>query len=228
MILSRKLLLGRQREQNRTTTLSPLCADNNGHDVTDLLPDHSRRLPGRRSRVLFIVDVPNWAHDFKTGHLQRRLTNHYDIQKGYQKLVGQEDLDRADLIVIRHLEAAFERNRQKLVIGICSHGEIEGSRREEGLRTLGRWARGLFAINRHLYDECRKSFSVPVYYTPNGVDTGFYRPGPVHPAGGVLRVGWAGSLTNHGRDHRGYDDLIVPAVNALPGVELVTAARVES
>jgi len=204
--------------------------------VTDLLADNSQRLPGRRPRVLFIVDVPNWAHDFKTGHLQRRLANHYDIDKRYQRLVTQEDLDRADLIVIyywfqfgamRHLEGDFERNRQKLVIGICSHGEIEGSRREAGLRTLGRWAHGLFANTRHFYDECRKSFGVPVYYTPNGVDTGFYCPGPAHPAGGVLRVGWAGSLTNHGRDHRGYDDLIVPAVNALAGVELVTAAREE-
>ncbi|HJQ22603.1 MAG TPA: glycosyltransferase [Blastocatellia bacterium] len=204
--------------------------------VTDLFKENPAPAPGRRPRILFVVDTPNWAHDVRTEHLRRALADEYDVHKRYQALVSGEDLDGADLIVVYywyqfealpHLEAAFERNRQKLLVGVCSHGEIEGNRREVGLQTLGRWARGLFAINRRLYDECRKRFGVPVYYTPNGVDTRFYCPGTKEPAGGVLRVGWAGSLGNHGRDHRGYDDLIVPAVESLAGVELMTAVREE-
>jgi glycosyltransferase involved in cell wall biosynthesis len=52
-------------------------------------------------------------------------------------------------------------------------------------------------------------------------------PPPEPRAGRTLRVGWAGSLVNHGPDHRGVHDVIAPAVAAVPGAELCLAAREE-
>lgn len=187
-----------------------------------------------RPRVLFIVDAPNWAHDSKTGNLIRTLGNDYGIRKLYQAEVSAADLDQADLILVyywfqfesmQRLATAFGRNRHKLLLGVCSHSEIEGSRGEAGLTILRQWARPVFAVNRQIYRKCHALLNVPVVYAPNGVDTKFYRPASDRQPGAVMRVGWAGSLLNHGPDQRGYYDLIVPAASSVPGVELVTAAR---
>ena len=43
-----------------------------------------------------------------------------------------------------------------------------------------------------------------------------------------MRVGGAGSLENHGAGHRGVDEIIAPAVQAVEGAELCLAAREQS
>ena len=88
----------------------------------------------------------------------------------------------------------------------------------------------MFVNNRLLLEEFGPLLSQPVYYTPNGVDTEFFRPAvpPSPPAPArSLRVGWAGSLTNHGAEHRGVHEFIAPAVAAVEGAELRLAAREE-
>ena len=64
-----------------------------------------------------------------------------------------------------------------------------------------------------------------VFYTPNGVDTSFFRPAPAPPPSAPLRVGWAGSLKNQAAVHRGVHEFIAPAVAAVEGAELCLAAR---
>lgn len=67
-----------------------------------------------------------------------------------------------------------------------------------------------------------------MYYTPNGVDTRFFCPAEHvldRPIDRPLRVGWAGSLTNHGEAQRGVHDFIAPAVERVDGAELHLAAR---
>jgi len=187
-----------------------------------------------RPRILFIVDVPDWAHDFKTRNLMRILGDQYDVRKRYNAEVTCEELEKADLILVYYwyqfeamqsLEQCFRKHRQKLLIGVCSHREIEGTRGETGKAILRELARAIFMINSSLYREHAKLFDVPVFYTPNGVDVGFYKPANHKQPSSLMRVGWAGSLTNHGNDHRGYYDLIVPAISSMEGVQLVTAAR---
>ncbi len=164
----------------------------------------------------------------------RELGGDYDIRKRYQSEVTEADLDEADLIVIyfwfqfesmQALAEAFSRHRHKLVLGVCSHSEIEGSRGEAGQTLLREWGRAVFAVNRQIYRQCQALLNVPVVYAPNGVNTRFFHPGSDRQPEAVMRVGWAGSLLNHGRDHRGYYDFILPAVQSISGVELVTAAR---
>jgi glycosyltransferase involved in cell wall biosynthesis/GT2 family glycosyltransferase len=187
-----------------------------------------------RPRILFIVDLPNWAHDFKTQNLTRVLGKDYDIRKKYQAEVTPDDLNQADLIVIYYwlqlnamesLLPWFKRNRDKLLVGMCSNWELESRRRRSGLRVLRKWARAVFVNSQLLYREYQPAFRVPVFYTPNGVDTEFYQPPQIKKASARLRVGWAGSLINFGPDYKGYQKIIVPAVKALDGAELITAAR---
>lgn len=230
-------------------------------------------------KLLFIVNAPNWAHDYKTRCLQHTLGGEYQILKRFQSDVTEADLESADLILVyfwlqfgsmKHLEAAFVRNRRKLLVGVCSHYELAGEWREPALATLRRMARGVFANNLLLYHELQPLIAAPIFYTPNGVDTDFYRPpcasspaaqpetfssekrdgfrarlkAPLSSISSFLkkssgvgvgertgrpkvRVGWAGSLSNHGPNQRGVHDFIVPAVGSVRAAQLVLAAREE-
>jgi len=148
------------------------------------------------------------------------------------------DIERADCVLLyfwlqveqlSHLRESLRRRRDRLAIGICSHYELSGAWREPGLATLDELASAVFVNNRLLLEEFGPRLGRPVHYTPNGVDTEFFRPAaaapPPRPA---LRVGWAGSLENHGPGHRGVHEIIAPAVGAVPGAELRLAAREET
>jgi len=195
--------------------------------------------PCRRPVVLFVVNRPNWAHDRKTDALARALNGGYEIVKRYQAEVSAADLERADCVLLyfwlqveqmSHLRDVLRRFCDRLVIGVCSHFELDGAWRAPGLATLQELARAVFVNNRLLLEELGPLLSQPVYYTPNGVDTELFQPtvlpsppAPTRP----LRVGWAGSLTPHGTGHRGVHECIAPAVAAVDGAELCLAAREE-
>ena len=184
--------------------------------------------------ILFIVDRPNWAHDFKTRNLMRLLGSEYDIRLRYHSDVTEEDINEATLIVLYYwlqfnalqsLAPALRRNRHKLLAGISSSFELDEGRRDLGLAVLHDLASGVFINNLLLYRQYQPLLKLPTFYTPNGVDTSFYYPGSSKEPSSLLRVGWAGSLTNMGPNHRGFHDFIVPAAAAVDGVELLTAAR---
>jgi glycosyltransferase involved in cell wall biosynthesis len=201
------------------------------------LPALERSL--RRPVVLCIVDRPDWAHDRKTDALAKVLGGSFEIVKRYQAEVSADDLGNADCVLLyywlqaerlSHLREVLRSLRGRLVIGICSHFELDGAWRAPGLATLDELACAVFVNNRLLLEELGPRLGRPVYYTPNGVDTGFFRPAaavrPPEPPR-PLRVGWAGSLKNQGAEHRGVHEFIVPAVEALGGAELRLAIREE-
>jgi glycosyltransferase involved in cell wall biosynthesis len=188
-----------------------------------------------KPQVLIIVDRPGWAHDHKTRNLQKVLGDQYTIIKKYHGEVTETDLEQADLIQVYYwlqltrmppLEPVFKQCANKLLIGVCSHIELENEWKQPAFAWL-RQARAVFALNQLLYQEVLSELDVPVFYTPNGVDTSFFVPGPVQQGKGTLRVGWAGSLANHGAEQRGFNNLIVPAIESVPGCELITAIREE-
>ena len=185
-------------------------------------------------QILFIVDRPNWAHDFKTRNLMRLLGSAYDIRLRYQAEVTEEDIGEATLIVIYYwlqfnalqpLVPALRRNRHKILIGISSGYELEEDRRDPGLAVIHDFAGGVFINSLLLYRQYQPLLKLPTFYTPNGVDTRFYCPNTSKAPSSLLRVGWAGSLTNMGPDHRGFNEFIVRAAAAVDRVELLTAAR---
>lgn len=186
-------------------------------------------------RILAIADRPGWAIDSKTQNLRRVLAGRFEIVERFQHDVTETDVNAADIVLIFYWlqiskmtlpESVLALRSDRLLIGICSHIELEGQFRERGLATLHRLARAVFVNNRRLEHEYGPLLGVPVHYTPNGVDTAFFCPSPrLRPRSGELRVGWAGSLGNQGPAHRGFHDVIEPAVAAVPGVRLLTAVR---
>jgi glycosyltransferase involved in cell wall biosynthesis len=191
---------------------------------------------GALPRVLAVADRPGWAIESKARNLARDLAGRYEVVVRFQHEVNEDDLESADLVLIFYWletrkmslpEAALARCADRLLMGICSHFELQGALREPGLAILNRLASRVFANNRLLQREFAPLIGVPMHYTPNGVDTTFFRPAetPRVRVAGELRVGWAGSLTNQGAEHRGFPNVIEPAVAALPGVALVTAIR---
>ena len=196
-----------------------------------------------------MIDVRGWAHDFKSQNLRRLLAPEFELIIVPQKEVVQRDLDHADLVMVyywRQIEILQRMGRRlpdSLLVGVCSHEELDGDEsRSRGLDLIDRHAGAVFANNARLATQCAERFSVQTYYTPNGVDTTFFRPAqatrsprrprlrrsedldPTISRTRQLRVGWAGSLSNHG-DNRGYPDVILPAIRRVDGIDLVTAAR---
>ena len=190
---------------------------------------------GRQKKILFIVDRPGWAHDFKTDNIMRQLGHLYDMKKVYCDQVKAEQVLAADLVVMyywkqmlhenmKKLLGVFEKNRHKILMGICSHQELKDQWTKPGMTVLRRLAAGVFINSNLLLKEYGGWFHVPVFYTPNGVDTDFYVPAKQPEDAQILKVGWAGSIKNHG-NIRGYHEFIIPTIEQLDGVELLTAAR---
>jgi glycosyltransferase involved in cell wall biosynthesis len=186
--------------------------------------------------VLCVVDRPGWAHDRKTDALAATLAGRYRIVKRFQADVTADDLESVDVVLLYYwlqverlgeLAATLRRRRDRVALGVCNEIELEGAWREPALRTLAELPHSVFANCVSLVRTVGARIGRPVFYTPNGVDTEFFRPGSPRDPSGPLRVGWAGSLTNHGPHQRGVHDFIAPAVAAVPGAELCLAAREE-
>src|SRR5688500_3473204 len=94
-----------------------------------------RLVTDRLPRVLMVVDRPGWAVDRKAQNLRRTLTGRFDIVLRYQHEVNEDDLEAADIVLIFYwLElskmvalpgGAIERCSERLLMGICSHFELE-------------------------------------------------------------------------------------------------------
>lgn len=189
----------------------------------------------RRPVILCIVDRPAWAHDRKTDALAVALADRYRLVKRFEKDVTAQDVLGADLVLAYYwlqidrapepLRRAIESRRDRLLIGSCAELELSGSMREPALGLLATLPRAVFANNVALAKLLETELGRPVFYTPNGVDTSFFRPAASAPPPTPLRVGWAGSLENHTPAHRGVFEFIAPAVASVEGAELCLAAR---
>jgi len=188
-----------------------------------------------RKKILFVVDSPGWAHDHKTNNIIRCLGDSYDFRKVYNDNLTAGDIDNADLVLVYYwsqlnglkidnIVEVLMRNKHKLLIGICSGYEMGGSREAEGLKTIHNFASGVFINCMLLHEAFSPRLNVPVFYTPNGVDTKFFFPINCKLGSDKMRIGWAGSLKNHGAK-RGFVDFIIPAIKSMDGVELFVAAR---
>lgn len=188
-----------------------------------------------RPLVLCIVDRPGWAHDRKTQALAAALAGQYRLVTRYQSEVSAADIRAADLVLVHYwlqvdrlpwrLKRAVKAVRDRLMIGVCGEAELQRAWRKPGLAMLSTLPAAVFAINRKLANELETTLARDVFYTPNGVDTGFFRPPSAPPPPAPMRIGWAGSLKNHTAGHRGVHEFIVPAVAAVEGAEVCLAAR---
>lgn len=189
-----------------------------------------------RPEILCIVDRAGWAHDRKTDALIAALAGSYRVVKRYQADVTTDEIARADLVLLYYWlqldrlgdrVAALYARPDRFLLGICSEIELGDDYWPRALPALRDLPGHVFANNRTLVERMTPLLGRPIAYTPNGVDTNFFTPPPhPRPSTGLLRVGWAGSLINHGTGHRGVEECIVPAV-AAADAEMHLAAREE-
>lgn len=182
--------------------------------------------------VLFVVDAQGWAHDFKAQALKRHLADEFDCHIVYERLVQPADIERFDVVLLFDWQQLRRstlapclpalRSHTKVAVGYTSHRYEDDP--AGTARLVEVFASASFVNSRLLFAGVSPTLSLPLHETPNGVDTERFVPGPRRSPSSTLRVGWAGSITNHG-DTRGYRSVIEPAVSAVDGVELVTAAR---
>ncbi len=198
---------------------------------------HSRRAPeSSLPVVLCVVNRAYWAHDRKTVALERELAGEYRLVRRLGDDVTPHDIDSADLVLLwywlqyeplRRRVPELRKAHERLLVGICSHFELDGAWRSPGVAFLSETPAAVFANNRQLVETFAPLLGRPVAYTPNGVDTRYFQPAAGPSSGDAMRVGWAGSLTNHGPGHRGVEEVIAPAVAQVAGAQLCLAAREE-
>ena len=64
------------------------------------------------------------------------------------------------------------------------------------------------------------------FYTPSGFDPSRFKPTPLPPFDGSLKICWAGDPeTSHHGDVKGYYEYIQPAIERFNDVELITASK---
>ena len=188
-----------------------------------------------KPRILVIVDVPGWALERTADNVMRRLARVYDFRKAFNS-TAVEALSRRDYDLVyicyerQFQDAGLEAPIPKpSVIGVRCHFKWDGGIGSPPSPAFIDYLRSFNAL--HVPSKILYNIFSPlhdaVFHTPHGVDETVFKPravGPCSSARGKLVLGWAGSRSNH-PGKRGLDDLLIPAVEQLSGVELRLAAR---
>jgi hypothetical protein len=188
-----------------------------------------------KPRILVIVDVPGWALERTADNVMRRLSGTYDFRKAFNSsaaaAIKRRDYDLVYICYERQFQdagIAVEAPRPA-VIGVRCHSKWDGGTglppSPEFLHHLNRF--DALHVPSLILHEIFAPLHPAVFHTPHGVDETVFVPRPegrFSSASGRLVLGWAGSRTNH-PGKRGLEDLLIPAVQAVPGVELRLAAR---
>ena len=190
-----------------------------------------------KPRILVIADVPGWALERTADNVMKRLGARYDFNKAFNS-TAVEALNRRDYDLVY---VCYERQFQDAgitaalprpaVIGVRCHFKWDGGVGNPPSPEFLGYLNGFDALHvpskilYYIFSPLHKA----VFHTPHGVDETIFKPrteGTFSSARGKLVLGWAGSRNNH-PGKRGIDDLLIPAVQGMPGVELRLAAREE-
>jgi hypothetical protein len=190
-----------------------------------------------KPRILVIIDIPGWALERTADNVMRRLAHHYDFIKAFNRTAA-EALERRDYDLVY---ICYERQFQDAgldvdvpcprVIGVRCHSKWDAGTGQPPSGEFISHLRGFNALHvpsRILYN-IFSPLHPAVFHTPHGVDEAVFVPGRSRQPSptGKLVLGWAGSRANH-PGKRGLEDLLLPAVQGLAGVELRLAAREEN
>jgi len=190
-----------------------------------------------KPRILVIVDVPGWALERTADNVMRRLAHRYEFIKAFNRTAATA-LERRDFdLVYICYECQFQDAGLDIdmprprVIGVRCHSKWDGGTGQPPSDDFIRHLRGFKALHvpSCILHDIFSPLHPAVFHTPHGVDATAFVPArmKVHSLKGKLVLGWAGSRTNH-PNKRGLDDLLIPAVQGLPGVFLRLAAREET
>ena len=160
---------------------------------------------GRRARVLFLVDRPNWAFDFSARALMEQANARFDIEIGYVDQRPRIRPERVDLAYLffwgETYHQRFGFDPRMVVKEISSHRWLyEDAYRcptneEAAFRYLldaGQW----IVTSRRLLDDFR-GMAPSCVHTPNGFDPRLFYPGAER--GGPMVIGFAGNARDPGK-----------------------------
>jgi glycosyltransferase involved in cell wall biosynthesis len=188
-----------------------------------------------KPRILVIADVPGWALERTADNVMKRLAARYDFRKAFNS-TAIEALNRRDYDLVY---VCYERQFQDagitvaaprpVVIGVRCHFKWDGGVGNPPSPEFLEYLHGFDALHvpSKILHDIFSPLHKAVFHTPHGVDETVFKLRPeglFSSARGRLVLGWAGSRSNH-PGKRGLDDLLIPAVQVLPGVELRLAAR---
>jgi hypothetical protein len=191
-----------------------------------------------KPRILVIVDVPGWALERTADNVMRRLAHRYSFIKAFNSnavdAIRRRDYDLVYICYERQFQDTGLINidvPRPRVIGVRCHSKWDSGTGQPSSANFNSHLMGFSALHvpsRILYD-IFSPLHPAVFHTPHGVDETVFVPArcKAHSPGGSLVLGWAGSRANH-PGKRGLDDLLIPAVRDLPGIELRLAAREEA
>lgn len=187
-----------------------------------------------KPEILIIADVPGWALDRTAENVMKRLANQFRFKKVFNaqavEAVKKNDYDLLYITYWRQFQDASIdiKNSSSAITGIRSHFKWDKGKglppSDEMLNHINTF-KAVNVPSRILYNIFRDKHPA-LFYTPHGVDQNIFIPAknPFASPAGELVVGWTGSKNNH-PGKRGLDDLLIPALNNLKGVKLITAAR---
>ena len=187
-----------------------------------------------KPEILIIADVPGWALDRTAENIIKRLSNRFKFKKVFNaQAVEAVKKNNYDLLYITYWRQFQDASinikiSSPVITGIRSHFKWDKGKglppSDEMLNHINTF-KAVNVPSRILYNIFRDKHSA-LFYTPHGVDQNIFIPAknPFCSSAEELVIGWTGSKDNH-PNKRGLDDLLIPALKDLKGVELKTAAR---
>lgn len=189
-------------------------------------------------KILLVPDTPGWALDrnardlvkYNQTSLQLDITYYDELKQNPQPYFEQYDL-----VFPMYMRIFFELLRQgcpgnSMLTGIRSYHSWDSKKtlppgyNVRPPRKVIKQLQQAVLVNTHA-KKLWFLFSryLPIVHTKYTVDFDSFFPVPTPPET-RLRVGWAGSLTNHG-SKRGFHEFIKPACDTFPEIELKLQTR---
>ena len=187
-----------------------------------------------KPEILIIADVPGWALDRTAENVIKHLSNQFRFKKFFNaqavEEINKNDYDLLYITYWRQFQDASINIKisSPAITGIRSHFKWDKGKDLPPTEEMINHINTFKAINvpsRILYDIFKDKHPA-LFYTPHGVDQHIFVPAkkPFSSSAGELIIGWTGSKHNH-PGKRGIDELLIPALNNLKGVKLITAER---
>ena len=185
--------------------------------------------------VLMIADVEGWAYDFIAKSISSKFRKYEASTVYFRDLInGTDSVDASEFDVVMGFFWYDMLQRGYLVENldinkVCVTVQSHNSWLKRGLtvKQVGNLLKEYPAIGFSSNKLMEKFPSIEnKFYAPTGYEPKKFYPRPLPPFEGKLKVCWAGDPeTSHHGDVKGFYQHILPAIQSLDFVELITTTK---
>ncbi len=182
-----------------------------------------------KTNVALVYDVPGWAFHRMSLQLARNASSDWNFstyatpEKGMMKAFHEYLSKENQLVHYFSKYTPVFRNGVVSTTSVHSHPN-PGERKfvNESLQE-----REFFVISRELHDLYASKFpSKPIPVCYDGVETSTFYPRSKATQAKALRLGWVGNSGWGNNDHKGFNSIFLPVVDALRSQGIATEVRV--